>query len=117
VVDLLRLLMPKANFVARFDIAAYYTSMRHDVIEAQVAATDLDAHQRGLIADYLALPDSQGAGVGDAFRRTLFVGCLTGPGLRPMSSGVPGGRLTLPPPSALHHEFDCLIHVYRLERD
>jgi RNA-directed DNA polymerase len=56
--------MSKARFVARFDIAAYYTSMRHDVIEAQVAATDLDAHQRGLIADYLALPDSQGAGVG-----------------------------------------------------
>ena len=36
--------LPKARFVARFDIAAYYTSMRHDVIEAQVAATDLDAH-------------------------------------------------------------------------
>jgi hypothetical protein len=30
--------MPKVNFVARFDIAAYYTSMRHDVIKAQVAA-------------------------------------------------------------------------------
>ena len=56
--------MPKPRFVARFDIAAYYTSMRHDVIEAQVAATALDAHQRGLIADYFALPDSQGAGVG-----------------------------------------------------
>jgi RNA-directed DNA polymerase len=56
--------MPKARFVARFDIAAYYTSTRHDVIEAQVATTDLAAHQRGLIADYLALPDSQGAGVG-----------------------------------------------------
>ena len=26
--------MPKARFVARFDIAAYYTSMRHDVIKA-----------------------------------------------------------------------------------
>jgi hypothetical protein len=50
--------MPKASFVARFDIAAYYTSMRHDVIKAQVAATDLDAHHRKLIADYLALPDS-----------------------------------------------------------
>jgi hypothetical protein len=46
--------------VARFDIATYYTSMRHDVIEALVAATDLDAHQRGLIADYLALPDMRG---------------------------------------------------------
>ena len=56
--------MPKARFVARFDIAAYYTSMRHDVIEAQVKETDLDAHHRKLIADYLALPDSQGAGVG-----------------------------------------------------
>ena len=56
--------MPKAKFVARFDIAAYYTSMRHDVIEAQVAATDLDAHQRGLIADYLALPDLQDTGQG-----------------------------------------------------
>jgi RNA-directed DNA polymerase len=56
--------MPKAKFVARFDIAAYYTSMRHDVIEAQVAATDLDAHHRKLIADYLALPDLQDTGVG-----------------------------------------------------
>ena len=56
--------MPKARFVARFDIAAFYTSMRHDVIEAQVAATDLDADRRELIADYLTLPDSQGAGVG-----------------------------------------------------
>ena len=56
--------MSKARFVARFDIAAFYTSMRHDVIEAQVAATDLDADRRELIADYLALPDSQGVGVG-----------------------------------------------------
>ena len=56
--------MPKAKFVARFDIAAYYTSMRHNVIEALVAATDLDAHQRGLIADYLALPDMRGSGRG-----------------------------------------------------
>ncbi len=56
--------MPKARFVARFDIAAYYTSMRHDVIEAQVAATALDAHHRKLIADYLALPDMRNTGVG-----------------------------------------------------
>jgi len=56
--------MSKARFVARFDIAAFYTSMRHDVIEAQVAATDLDVDRRELIADYLALPDSQGAGIG-----------------------------------------------------
>ena len=54
--------MPKAKFVARFDIAAYYTSMRHDVIEAQVKEAGLDAHQRGLIADYLALPDMRGSG-------------------------------------------------------
>ena len=39
--------MPKARFAARFDIAAYYTSMRHDVIKAQVAATDLDAPMKG----------------------------------------------------------------------
>jgi hypothetical protein len=39
--------------VARFDIAADYTSMRHDVIEAPVATTDREAHQRKLIADYL----------------------------------------------------------------
>ena len=56
--------MPKARFVARFDIAAYYTSMRHDVIKAQVKEAVLDAHHRKLIADYLALPDSQGAGIG-----------------------------------------------------
>ena len=56
--------MPKANFVARFDIAAYYTSMRHNVIKAQVATTDLEAHQRKLIAVYLALPDMREAGQG-----------------------------------------------------
>ena len=36
--------------------------MRHDVIEAQVKEAGLDAHQRGLIADYLALPDRRGTG-------------------------------------------------------
>ena len=43
--------MQKARFVARFDIAAYYTSMRHDVIKAQMATTDLSPHHRKLIAD------------------------------------------------------------------
>ncbi|MEZ7979800.1 MAG: RNA-directed DNA polymerase [Myxococcota bacterium] len=56
--------MPKARFVARFDIAAYYTSMRHDVIKAQVKEAGLDAHQRKLIADYLTLPDTRGSGRG-----------------------------------------------------
>ena len=42
----------------------YYTSMRHDVIEAQVATTDLAAHHRKLIADYLALPDMRDIGQG-----------------------------------------------------
>ncbi|MEZ7978931.1 MAG: hypothetical protein QMC74_04475 [Myxococcota bacterium] len=36
--------------------------MRHDVIKAQVATTDLDAHHRRLIADYLALPDMRDIG-------------------------------------------------------
>ena len=40
------------------------TSMRHDVIKAQVKEAGLDAHQRGLIADYLALPDMRNTGVG-----------------------------------------------------
>ncbi|MBB85430.1 MAG: hypothetical protein CL931_16600 [Deltaproteobacteria bacterium] len=56
--------MPTARFVARLDIAAYYTSMHHDVIKAQVKEAGLGAHHRKLIADYLALPDSQGVGVG-----------------------------------------------------
>ena len=38
--------------------------MRHDVIEAQVATTDLAAHHRKLIADYLALPDMRDIGQG-----------------------------------------------------
>jgi hypothetical protein len=38
--------------VARFDIAAYYTSMRHDMIEAQVKEAGLGTHHRKLIADY-----------------------------------------------------------------
>ncbi len=37
---------------------------RHDVIEAQVATTDLAAHHRKLIADYLALPDMRDIGQG-----------------------------------------------------
>jgi hypothetical protein len=48
--------LPKARFVARFEVADLYTP-RCDVIEAQVAATDLDAHQRNLMADSLVLPD------------------------------------------------------------
>ena len=42
----------------------YYTSMRHDLIEAQVATTDLAAHHRKLIAGYLALPDMRDIGQG-----------------------------------------------------
>jgi RNA-directed DNA polymerase len=38
--------------------------MRHDVIEAQVKEAGLDAYQRGLIADYLALPDTRDTGQG-----------------------------------------------------
>jgi RNA-directed DNA polymerase len=56
--------VPKARFVARFDIAAYYTSMRHDVIEAQVKEAGLGTHHRKLIADYLALPDMRDTGLG-----------------------------------------------------
>jgi len=56
--------VPKAKFVARFDIASYYTSLRHDVIEAQVAATDLGPHHRRLISDYLTLPDTRFTGRG-----------------------------------------------------
>jgi len=67
--------MPKAKFVDRFDIAAYYTSMRHDVIEAHVATTDLDAHQRKLVADDLALPDTQGD-LGASSRQEREVGGL-----------------------------------------
>ncbi len=50
--------------MARFDIAAYYTSMRHDVIKAQVDKTALGAHQRQVIGDYLALPDMMDTGRG-----------------------------------------------------
>jgi hypothetical protein len=56
--------LPRARFVARFDIAAYYDSMRHDVLRAQCAATHLSADQQRIIADYLALPDTRGTGRG-----------------------------------------------------
>ena len=56
--------LPRARFVARFDIAAYYDSMRHDVLRTQCAATDLYAEQQQTIADYLALPDTRGTGCG-----------------------------------------------------
>jgi RNA-directed DNA polymerase len=54
----------KSRFVARFDNAAYYTSMRHDVIEAQVKEAGLGTHHRKLIVDYLALPDMRDSGRG-----------------------------------------------------
>ena len=56
--------LPKAAFVARFDIASYYDSMQHDVLRAQSLAAGLAPHHQRIIADYLALPDTRGTGRG-----------------------------------------------------
>ena len=54
--------LPDAPFVARFDIASYYKSMRHDVLLDLLAATGARAEDVAVVRDYLALPDTRHTG-------------------------------------------------------
>ncbi len=56
--------LPDAAFVARFDIAAYYTSMRHDVLLDLLAATGARAEDVAVVRDYVTLPDTRNTGRG-----------------------------------------------------
>ncbi len=56
--------LPDAPFVARFDIASYYQSMRHDVLLGQLRATGAGDEDVAVVRDYLALPDTRHTGRG-----------------------------------------------------
>ena len=56
--------LPDAPFVARFDIASYYQSMRHDVILDQLRGAGACDENVAVIRDYLALPDTRNTGRG-----------------------------------------------------
>jgi RNA-directed DNA polymerase len=53
-----------APFVARFDIASYYRSMRHDVLLSQLRATGARVEDVAVVCDYVTLPDTRHSGCG-----------------------------------------------------
>ena len=56
--------LPDAPFVARFDIASYYRSMRHDVLLNLLRVTGASVEDVAVVHDYLALPDTRHTGCG-----------------------------------------------------
>jgi RNA-directed DNA polymerase len=52
------------QFVARFDVDSYYQSMRHDVLLRQLDELRVSQNIRGIVKDYLAVPDIKGIGIG-----------------------------------------------------
>ena len=56
--------LPRARYVARFDIAAYYNSIRHDRMLALLGEAGVAQRECELVRDYLALPDTRGTGRG-----------------------------------------------------
>jgi RNA-directed DNA polymerase len=56
--------LPRARYVARFDIAAYYTSVRHDRMLGLLAEAGVAQRECARVRDYLALPDRRGTGRG-----------------------------------------------------
>jgi len=56
--------LPRARFVARFDVAAYYNSIRHDEMLGLLERAGLEEKDLLLLRDYLALPDTRGTGKG-----------------------------------------------------
>ena len=63
-VRLIQRLLPRVHFVARFDIASYYRSIRHDRVTEQLRAAQVPKQLRALIDDYLRLPDRHQSGRG-----------------------------------------------------
>jgi RNA-directed DNA polymerase len=70
--------LPGAPFVARFDIASYYKSMRHDVLLNQLRATGTREEDVARVHDYLTLPDTHLTGRG----------MIAGGGLSPLLGGL-----------------------------
>ena len=56
--------LPDAPFVARFDIASYDKSMRHDVLLDLLAATGARVEDVAVVRDYVTLPDTRNTGRG-----------------------------------------------------
>ncbi|MFT4627071.1 MAG: RNA-directed DNA polymerase [Myxococcota bacterium] len=63
-IRVLRTDLDAAPYVARFDIASYYTSMRHDVLLAQLRRTGAADDDVAVVRDYLSLPDTGATGRG-----------------------------------------------------
>jgi len=63
-VRLVQRLLPRVQFVGRFDVASYYRSIRHDHLLTQLRAAPVPAALQALIEDYLRLPDSRATGRG-----------------------------------------------------
>ena len=56
--------LPRARYVARFDVAAYYNSIRHDRMLGLLGQAPVSPEQLALVGQYLALPDTRGTGRG-----------------------------------------------------
>ena len=74
----LRHALPRATFVARFDIAAYYDSIRHDVLLNQWRDVATTPEARTVVRDYLQHPDTRRTGCG----------LVAGGGLSPLLGGL-----------------------------
>ena len=72
-VRLVQRILPRVEFVGRFDVASYYRSIRHDILAAQLRAARVPERLRALIDDYLRLPDTRATG------RGLVAGCGLSP--------------------------------------
>ena len=88
--------LPRARFVARFDIRSYYESLRHDVVLRQIAAAGADAACQSVVGDYIRLPDRLGSGrgiVAGSFLSPLLGALYLAPLDRAMEQRVSQGRL------------------------
>ena len=56
--------LPRARYVARFDVAAYYNSIRHDKMLELLEQAGVGEEDLSLVGDYVALPDTRGTGKG-----------------------------------------------------
>ncbi len=57
-------LLGRANYVARFDIASYYGSMSHEVLQSLLRQTGAGDRDCAVVSDYLRLPDTRRTGRG-----------------------------------------------------
>ena len=55
---------PNYRYVARFDVARYYESMRHDLLLDLLEQMGASSQSRAVVKDYLRLPDRRQSGRG-----------------------------------------------------